>query len=515
MALSACVSNNPQQPEKPPATTSAPSEPSTVVAPVNTTLANQNKAVEKTLAPKVVAKAPLKHTDVWQRIKAQLSIKIPQNRPVVKARKAYAKHPAFLPRIAKRAEPYLFYIVEEVQKRNMPIEIALLPIVESEFDPFGYSHRSASGIWQFMPQTGKRFNLQQNWWYDGRRDIVRSTQAALDYLTYLHKFLGGDWLNAIAAYNSGEGRVLNAIKKNRKKGLPIDFWSLSLPKETTVYVPKLLAIADLLKRADKFKVKWNAIANKKVVEQVDIGSQIDLTLAADMADISLAHLYRLNPGFNRWATAPNGPHTLLIPVEKAANFKARLAKTDAKSRLQWQRYTVKRGDSLSVIAKKYGTSAKALRDLNKLKSNTIRIKQTLLIPASKGQTTTLPKAVQIAAKKATKRGKTSKTFTKNHVISRGDTLWDLSRQYDVTVAQLQKWNNIKTNKPLKLGKKIQIKLPIDDKNRTITYQVKRGDSLARIANKFSLRIKDIVRWNNLSGKKYLQPGQKLRLKVRV
>ena len=187
--------------------------------------------------------------DVWQRIRYQLSIEVPQNRPVVAERNYYQRHQAYLDRIAKRAEPYLHYIVEEVEKRNMPVEIALLPIVESAFDPFGYSHRSASGIWQFMPQTGERFNLKQNWWYDGRVDIVASTQAALDYLTYLHKTLEGEWLNAIAAYNSGEGRLLRAIRKNRKKHLPTDFWSLDLPRETTAYVPKLLALSDLLKRS--------------------------------------------------------------------------------------------------------------------------------------------------------------------------------------------------------------------------------------------------------------------------
>ena len=208
--------------------------------------------------------------DVWERIRYQLSIDIPQNRPVVAERNYYARHQAYLNRISKRAEPYLHFIVEEIEKREMPIEIALLPIVESAFDPYGYSHRTASGIWQFMPATGERFDLKQNWWYDGRRDIVQSTRAALDYLSYLHKTLEGDWLNAIAAYNSGEGRLLRAIKKNRKKHLPTDFWSLDLPRETTAYVPKLLALADLLKRADDFNVSWKPIINAQVVEVVNL-----------------------------------------------------------------------------------------------------------------------------------------------------------------------------------------------------------------------------------------------------
>jgi membrane-bound lytic murein transglycosylase D len=185
--------------------------------------------------------------DVWKRIQYQLMMEVPQNRKVVAERNWYAKHPSYFKRIAKRAEPFLFFIVEEIEKREMPIELALLPIVESAFDPFAYSHGRASGLWQFVPGTGNRFKLKQTWWYDGRRDVIASTRAALDYLTFLYKTLDNDWLNAIAAYNSGEGRVMRAIKRNRKKHLPTDFWSLDLPKETSAYVPKLLALSDLLK----------------------------------------------------------------------------------------------------------------------------------------------------------------------------------------------------------------------------------------------------------------------------
>lgn len=456
--------------------------------------------------------------DVWERIRYQLSIPVPQNRPIVTERNYYQRHQKYLDRIAKRAEPYLYFIVEEVEKRQIPIEIALLPIVESAFDPFGYSHRSASGIWQFMPQTGERFNLHQNWWYDGRRDIVQSTRAALDYLSYLHKTLEGDWLNAIAAYNSGEGRVLNAIRKNRKKHLPTDFWSLDLPKETTAYVPKLLALSDLLKRQEEFNVTWQPIINAQVVEIVDVGSQIDLALAADMAELSLTELYRLNPGFNRWATAPEGPHQLLIPSDKADAFKEKLAQTPVKDRLRWQYYTVKRGDTLSVIANKFSTSSKTIQSLNKLDSHIIRVNQKLLVPLSDGKINSehLPETVKLAANQSTSSKVT-------HTVQSGDTLWDISREYDVTVKQLANWNKLKTNSVLKLGQKLTVyQTKQADKptglvstTRTITYKVRRGDSLARIASKFNLTVKEIVEWNNLTGQKYLQPGQKLKLKVDV
>ncbi|WP_282132045.1 LysM peptidoglycan-binding domain-containing protein [Pseudoalteromonas aliena] len=455
--------------------------------------------------------------DVWERIRYQLSIDIPQNRPVVAERNYYARHQAYLDRISKRAEPYLHFIVEEVEKREMPIEIALLPIVESAFDPFGYSNRSASGIWQFMPATGERFDLKQNWWYDGRRDIVQSTRAALDYLSYLHKTLEGDWLNAIAAYNSGEGRLMRAIKKNRKKHLPTDFWSLDLPRETTAYVPKLLALADLLKRSDDFNVTWQPVINAQVVEVVDVGSQIDLALAADMADMTLTELYRLNPGFNRWATDPNGPHSLLLPVDKAEQFSQKLTQTDIKDRLRWQQYTVARGDSLSVIAKKFTTSLSAIRSLNKLKSNTIKVGQQLLVPLTDGAINSehLPKQMRLAANRSTRTKLT-------HKVKSGDTLWDISREYDVTMDELAKWNKLKKNSVLRLNQNLTVyksankpQSVIASTNRTITYKVRRGDSLARIASKFNLAVNDIIKWNNLAGQKYLQPGQKLKLKVDV
>ncbi len=455
--------------------------------------------------------------DVWHRIRYQLSIDVPQNRPVVAERNYYARHQKYLDRIAKRAEPYLYFIVEEVEKRQMPIEIALLPIVESAFDPFGYSHRSASGIWQFIPVTGERFDLKQNWWVDGRRDIVQSTRAALDYLSYLHKLLGGDWLNAIAAYNSGEGRVLRAIKKNRRKHLPTDFWSLDLPRETTQYVPKLLALSDLLKRSDEFGVSWQKIVNAQVVDVVDVGSQIDLALAAEMADMTVTELYRLNPGFNRWATDPDGPHTLLLPIDKIAGFKSALAKTDAKDRLRWQRYEVKRGDTLGGIAKKFNASVGAIQTLNELDNHIIRVGQGLLIPLSGAAIDN-----KQLSRKMIAASNQSRQIKKVHRVQSGDTLWDIANEYDVTIADLAKWNRLKKNGILRLGQKLtvytqgtQASTPLRQEERTITYKVRRGDSLARIASQFNLLVSDIVKWNKLDKRKYLQPGQKLKLKVDV
>jgi membrane-bound lytic murein transglycosylase D len=264
--------------------------------------------------------------DIWQRIRNELTFNIPQNSRVISQRNWYARNPAYMDRVAKRAEPFIFYILEELKNHQMPIELALLPIVESAYDPFAYSHGRASGMWQFVPETGKRFGMKQNWWYDGRRDIVASTQGAIDYLSYLHKKFDGDWLLALASYNSGEGRVMRAMRNNARKGKPTDFWSLDLPKETRAYVPKLLALVDLVKRPQDFNLNLYALENRALLTKVNINSQIDLALAAELSALTLAELQRLNPGFNRWATAPDGPNYLLLPSNKAEDFKAKLAK---------------------------------------------------------------------------------------------------------------------------------------------------------------------------------------------
>ena len=190
--------------------------------------------------------------NLWQHAANQFTFEIPDNKRVTAQKNWYLRHPSYMRRVSKRASPFLYHIVEQIEQHDMPMEFVLLPIVESAFDPFAYSHGSAAGMWQFIEGTGKRFGLKQTWWYDGRRDAIASTEAAMKYLAYLHKFFDGNWLHALAAYNSGEGRVRNAIRKNKRLGKPTDFWSLSLPRETRAYVPKLLALADILKNKEMF-----------------------------------------------------------------------------------------------------------------------------------------------------------------------------------------------------------------------------------------------------------------------
>lgn len=459
-------------------------------------------------------------TDVWQRVSNGFQFTVPDDSRVTVQRDWYLKHPEYMARVVKRAKPFLYYIVDEIEKRNMPMELALLPIVESAFDPFAYSHGRAAGMWQFIPGTGKRFGMEQTWWYDGRRDVVASTQGALDYLTYLVNMFDGNWLHALAAYNSGEGRVSKAIRKNKRAGKETDFWNLALPRETRAYVPKLLALADILKHKDTYAYAWPEVENVAVVKAVDIGSQVDLAFAAELAGMSLKGLHALNPGFNRWATSPDGPHRLLLPVDKADAFVTELAKVDRTERLNWVRHKVKSGDSLIKLANQYHTTVGVIKQVNELDSNMIRVGQHVMVPvALKALDDYALSQDQRLARIQNKKTSSQKIM---HTVKSGDTLWDIARKYKVGTKQLAKWNGMAPGDTLRLGKDLVIWKPSTSTQKAssgivkkVTYTVRNGDSLSRIADKFNVRVSDISKWNNLNAKRYLQPGQKLRLHVDV
>lgn len=468
--------------------------------------------------------------DLWVRVRAGFALDLNPNNPrFTRQLNWYKKHQRYLDRTTARSSRYLYHIVQETEKRGMPLELALLPIVESAFDPFAYSHGRASGIWQFIPGTGKAFGLKQDWWYDGRRDIVASTDAALTYLQALANRFDGDWLLALAAYNSGGGTVSKAIRYNKKRGLKTDYWSLKLPKETRAYVPKLLAISRLIKEPSAFGLTLQPLPNEPYFEIVKVGSQIDLAQAAKMADISVEEIYLLNPGFNRWATSPIGPHRLLIPKTNTQQFKTALAAMPSSQRLSWQRYTVRSGDSLIRIANKFNTTPSVIKQTNNLRSNLIRQGQKLLIPvAAKGDSYYAFSASNRLEKKQNRAPRGSSKAKINYKVRSGDTLWDISRKYKVGVRSLARWNNMAPTDPLRPGKKLVIWTnaantgtasryapPSRSKIRKVGYRVRKGDSLARIAGKFNVTVKQIVTWNNIDPKKYLKPGQKLKLHVDV
>lgn len=476
-----------------------------------TTAVNAAESVEAAPQPVVT---PQSQDDVWKRISMQLEMPVPDSKRVNYYRNWYLKHPQHLETVAKRAEPFLHLITEKVEQRGIPLEIALLPIVESSFDQFAYSHGRAAGLWQFVPDTGRRFGLEQNWWYDGRRDVVASTDAALDLLEYLHKKFDGDWLHALAAYNTGEGRVFRAIKNNKAKGMPTDFWSLSLPKETSGYVPKLIAVADVIKHQDKYGIKLPEIANQPVVESVDPGVQMDLAIAANYAGLTLTELQSLNPAYNHWATSPDGSNHLLLPKERVERFNTNLAENDNQG-IKVTRYKVKGGDSLGLIAKHHNTTVKVIQRANSLNGTNIRAGQHLLIPVSVKDESqyTLSAPQRLAKLTSQKRG----DYKLTHTVAKGDSFWTIARKQGVSHKDLARWNGMAPTDPLRIGQELVIwkKAAEGARIRTIVYQIRQGDSLSTIAARYKVSVSDLMKWNALKKNAYIQPGQKLKLHIDV
>jgi len=467
--------------------------------------------------PRNMTPAPI--TDLWQRIRDGYGI--PQAMPLHTATQKqldwFVKHPDYIDRVVERARPYLHYIVDQLEQRNMPMEIALLPIVESGFQPFAYSHGRAAGIWQFIPGTGRLYGLKQNWWYDGRRDVIASTGAALDYLEKLYNDFG-DWQLALAAYNSGEGTVGRAIKRNRKADKATDFWSLDLPKETSAYVPKLMAVALLVKQPAQYNITLSPIDNSPFLTVVDVGSQIDLALAAQLAEISTDDMYQLNPGFNQWATTPDGPHRLVVPLEKADVFQQGLEALPGDERVQWTRHKIQSGESLGGIAKHYKTTVAVIKEANGLGSNNIRAGRHLLIPIASGDASDYPLSAsqRLATRQNTPRRGNKKVYT----VKAGDTWWDIANANNVEVRQLASWNSKAPGDVLQPGQKLVIwtkaSSASSNKNiRTVNYKIRSGDSLWKISQKFNVSVAQVREWNGLSERTLLQPGQRLTLYVDV
>jgi len=471
--------------------------------------------------------------DIWDRIRNGFTLGTFEHPRIQRQLDWYSRHPEYMARVSERAKPYMYYIVEELKKNDIPMELALLPIVESAFKPFAYSHGRASGIWQFIPSTGRRYGLPQNWWYDGRRDVYASTQGAIRLLLNLKRDFKGDWLLALAAYNSGSGTVHRAIRRSKRRNGAVDFWSLELPKETRAYVPKLIALKQLIQNPAKFDMEIPPIADKPYFERIDVGSQIDLAVAAEMADIELDELYELNPGYNRWATAPNGPNYLLLPLDKADVFKERLAQLPEQDRIRWVRHKIKSGETISDIAMKYHTSIRTIKRVNRMRGNMLRVGRSLTIPVAS-------KNLRSYKLSANQRKKTLQNIPRSgvklsYIVQPGDTFWDLAQQHRVGVRQLARWNGMAPRDPLTPGQKLviwsrsgittssgidhnDVGVPPSRKITTrIGYKVRRGDSLARISQKFKVSINQLKRWNKsrLRSDSLLRPGQHLTLFVDV
>ena len=453
-------------------------------------------------------------TDFWGQLRQGFSLPGSQQAAVTARAAEYGRNPQQVERIFKRGEPYLAYILSEVQKRNFPTEIVLLPFVESGYDPFAYSHGRAAGMWQFIPGTGEMYGLQQDWWYDGRRDVVESTQAALNYLDYLQNKFDGDWLLAVAAYNSGSGTVSNAVRKNREAGKPTDFWHLDLPKETMGYVPKLLAISSLVRHPGRYDISLAPLEMEPTFTVIDIPGQLDISVAAELAEMDTESFYLLNPGYNRWTTHPDGPHQLVIPVDHSTAFMENIAILPASQRTSHVRHKVQSGETLSQIARHYNTTTNALISYNHLSNTLIRSGQDLLVPAGNQddpQYAALNRKIQAATGAGSKQ---------TYKVRNGDSLWAIAHKHHVTVQQVSNWNKLDAATPIKPGQQLVIYKDATPGNstsrvRSVVYTVRSGDSLYRISEKFNVSIDDLRRWNNLAEGNYLQPGQNLKLYVNV
>ena len=501
----------------------------------------------------------IEHDDLWQRIKIGYAIPDSSSELVARHESWYSSRPDYMKRMVERSQKYLFHIVEEVEKRGMPTEIALLPMIESAYNPQAYSSGRASGIWQFIPSTGKHFGLKQNWWIDNRRNVTFATDAALTYLQKLHAMFGA-WDLALAAYNAGEGTVGRAIERNRKLGLATDYESLNLPPETRNYVPKLQAIKNLMTNPSNYGLEIQTIANTPYFAKVSAPAQIDAHLAAKLAEISDNEFLALNPSYNRPIIMSNSEqHELLLPILSAQTFRSNLASFD-RPLVSWKTYFAKRGERVESIAAKFGIKLDKLRDINDLPMlNKIKNSATILVPNGKladfnPTVSPLTKIAQYAPtiepsndvsieqnsanidlNRAENKTETSREVVEpaqqrsvTHKVKKGETLITIAKHYGISVKQISANNSLK-NKTIKAGQILTINSAVTTKSnnkspaktrvtaktkvnaKNNTYTIKRGDTLDAVARKFSIEVADIKRWNkNISN--HIQPGKKLTIK---
>jgi membrane-bound lytic murein transglycosylase D len=456
------------------------------------------------------------YDDLFDRMRAGFALNEVQE-PAIDQQLAWFQHnPDYLERVFQRAQRYLYHVVTEVEARGMPLEFALLPVVESAYEPFAYSVSRAAGLWQFIPATGVRFGLKEDWWYDGRRDVIESTRAALDYLQALHDQFDGDWLLAIAAYNVGELAVQREIDYNRAHGRPTDFWHLNLPAETRAYVPKLLAMKRLMAEPERYGLDFAPIPNEPYFAVIDTGSQLQLTVAAQLAGTSYDELVALNPGYNRWATDPEGPHRMLVPIDNADAFEAALKTLAPEDRMRYETHVVERGETLASIARQYGTSAAVLAKINDLPAGRAELGETLKIPSISVQ---LPDKVLLAAARVDRPETDTGGRRQRQIVYRvraGETLNSIARRHGMPVSTLARLNNLGAGDTLIKGQRLVIKASarhyrdegIKSGRRTL-YMVRRGDTVFSISRQFQVSVTQLKSWNGLNKRHQIRAGQRL------
>lgn len=478
--------------------------------------------------------------DIFQRIRQGFAMPDLHDELVLHHQQWYMNRPDYMRRMVDRSSRYLYHIVDELEKRGMPMELALLPMVESAYNPMAYSRSKASGLWQFIPSTGKRYNLDQDWWKDERRDIVASTAAALDYLQSIYE-MHGDWHLALASYNWGEGAVGRAIGKNRAQGLPTDYLSLTMPQETRNYVPKLQALKNIFNsKSILAQLDLPNIPNRPFFATITTDSHIDVNVAAKLADMPVQEFVALNPAHNRPVIKPETP--LVIPAEKIETFVSNLEahEEDNKPLSSWQTYTFRKGDTLAKIAKRFGMTVASLRAANGIKGKErFRQGQTLLVNGRSPQGNGTPQPVASISTRKIDGNQPPRTLpgqTLTHIVAKGESLFSIARRYGTSVTTLKEANDL-TGSSISIGTRLQItttdrpqmlvttsaanvEKAKPDPVRTTSvkpakiahYTVRRGDTLYSIAQQFNIDTNDILRWNNVSPKA-LRPGTKLTIQL--
>jgi membrane-bound lytic murein transglycosylase D len=471
----------------------------------------------------VAGLTPAQYSDLFDRMRAGFKLDDhPEEHGIDQQLDWFASNPDYMQRAFGRSELYLYHIVTQLEARGMPLEIALLPVVESAFEPFAYSRARASGLWQFIPETGSRYGMKQDWWYDGRRDIVEATRGALDYLQALHDEFNGDWLLAIAAYNCGEMAVERAVDANRAAGRPIDFWSLRLPAETRAYVPKLLAMKRLVSDPETYGLSISAIPNQPYFARVETKGQINLKLAAEIAGVTPDELYELNPAFHRWATDPAGPHYLLLPVDAAQVFNDNLTQLTEEQRMGLTHYTVRKGDSVVSVAHHFETTVNVIRDLNGLPQGALTVGSDLRIPSS--TSVTLPAKVMLAAARVDGKVRENRRERRVRIqtVRAGETLWTIARRHGVNVNTLASMNGMRPGDSLRAGQKIRFSssntaphasASSSSAGRRVVYIVRAGDTIRQIAKLFQVSVSQILGWNGMHSETQILKGQKLTIRV--
>lgn len=463
--------------------------------------------------------SPFVLTDIWSRLDAgqQFSVGIEDDRVNVEIAK-YLDDSNYFRIISERARPFLYEIIQLIEERNMPIELALLPFIESAYNPNAAAPSDTVGLWQIMGSTGRSLGLSQDWWYDGRRDPIASTEAALDYLTELYLQFDESWPLALAAYNTGPGNLQKAINKAKRNGKSADYWSLDLPRITQEYIPKLIALSRIISERDAFELALADVPNEPVIYAMDVGSQIDLTLAAELSGVEPELLFQLNAGYLQWATHPDQPHHLYLPIENVQKFTEALGTLKEADRVTWDRYTVRSGDSLSAIAQRFNTQVSALQRANNIQGSRIIAGESLLIPRAYRSASPLqaPNAPIYAARESTNSAEQSRPT--RYTVRSGDSLWSIARRFDLSSSDLAQWNGIELESVLSLGQELHLlsdptlaQVQTNGSDSASLYSVRKGDSLLRIATQLGVTVDEILDWNDISENELIHPGQQLRV----